>query len=561
MDPNRRFLRSRTQPERPEKLPISVKNAAPNNGVLHQMDRILEHYDKLQREFGLPREGAIFDCLKAARQPDGSIPLEAELFIQAKLGKPLAEQRRLRSQYDMLSGGLPGSASAESSDKLLHRFLGHDNEGQAIRLGGPLLENVGPQSHQIEDYLAHGGYQAAAKALNEMTPADIIAEVKQSNLKGRGGAYFPVGVKWEAVANAEADRKFLICNADEGEPPTRKDKVLIDHNPHLLLEGVLIAGKAIGVHLGIIYVRGDYAESIERLSNAIAEAEAKGWLGKNIQGSGFDFSVHIFTGSGSYVAGCDTAMLESIEGKAAIPRATAPFPTEHGLAGKPTVVNNVETLCNIPIIVKDGGLAFSQIGTPSCPGTKIFGLCGDIAKPGMYELPTGTPLLQIIEQAGGVIEQQNGKTRPGTLKAVSPGGVTTGLLTVAEAVTVTMDPKSLFEKGAYLGSGAIAIFNDKRDIRAFAEEVMEFFAEESCGNCMECPICIGITQKTLARTHRGKATVEEIQSISDRDQMLPLILKCGLGKTSHTTAKSALTKFPDDFLVEQLSLAEELGQR
>ena len=343
---------------------------------------------------------------------------------------------------------------------------------------------------------------------------------------------------------------FWFCNADEGEPPTRKDKLLLDHNPHLLLEGMVIAAKAIGAGLGIIYIRGDYQKSIERVNEAIDAAKNAGWLGDNILGTGFDFDVHVFAGSGSYVAGCDTAMLESLEGKAAIPRPTPPYPTDHGLVGKPTVVNNVETLCNVPLIIKIGGHAFSSIGSSDCSGTKIFGLCGDIAVPGMYELPTGVSLQELIEMAGGVVEKHASKTRKGKLKAVSPGGVTTGLLTADEANMVNMNPTCLGEKDTFLGSGAVTIFNDQRNIFDFAEAVLDFLAKESCGNCVQCPIGIEITQRTLARARQGKAEPEEIQAIFQRSEMLTRILKCGLGKSSHTTVLSALRKFPEDLLAE-----------
>lgn len=522
------------------------------------IDLIVARYKRLEHEYGLPRAGAIFECFQATRQPNGSIPLGAEQYIQTKLGRPLAEQRRLRSQHDLLSQGMDRGARGVPAERLYQELLGNEREALTVRVEGPLLSGVGTYSHLIGNYLAQGGYQAAAAALMNMQPTEIIEEIKRSNLKGRGGAYFPVGVKWEAATKMKVDHKFLICNADEGEPPTRKDKVLMDLNPHLLLEGMLIAGFAIGARLGVIYVGGDYEHSIRRLTQAADEARANGWLGKNIQGSGVDFEVHIFAGSGSYVAGCDTAMLESLEGKAAIPRATPPFPTEAGLAGKPTVVNNVETLCNIPVIIKLGGQAFSKIGNPDCPGTKIFGLCGDIAKPGMYELPTGTDLQTLIEAAGGVVEAGEYGLQPSRLAAVSPGGVTTGLLSAEEAAEVSMDPGSLAAKGTFLGSGAISVFNAQRDLRAYVEDVMAFLSEESCGSCMICPISIGMTQRTLARTHSAEASAEEISAISERDVFLPQILKCGLGKSSHTTVRQAVSKFPTQFAVElPVALFEE----
>jgi NADH-quinone oxidoreductase subunit F len=490
----------------------------------------------------LPQAAAIFDCLKLAQDAGGHIAPEAECYIEQQLGRPVAEQRRLRSQYDLLSAGIPGGASGAATERLYDILLGPD--ALTIRQTGPLLA-ASDREPSITAYLAAGGYQAAGKALREMRPESIIDEVKASGLRGRGGAYFPVGVKWEAAARAAGKHTFLICNADEGEPPTRKDKLLLDRVPHRLLEGMLIAGKALDTALGLIYLRGDYQESLDRLRTAIAEAHEHGWLGVDIQGSGFDFEVEIFLGSGSYVAGCDTAMLESLEGRAAIPRATPPFPTERGLAGQPTVVNNVETLCNVPVLIAMDGAAYAQTGDPDCPGTKLFGLGGDIAQAGIYELPSGMPLSAILELAGGVVDDLGA---PGVLKAVNPGGVTTGLLTAAEVARVRMGPASLAEHGAYLGSGAITVFNDQRDLRAFAEDVLNFLAKESCGSCIQCPISLRMTQRTLARTHQGLATRAELDAVYERDVMLAAILRCGLGRGSHFTVSSALRKFPDDFL-------------
>ncbi len=514
--------------------------------MVHKIDIALAVYEDLQKEFGFPREGAIFGCLKAAQLSDGSMSSEMESYIQSKLGISIAAQRRLASQYDMLSTNIPEGASGKSSETLYRRFLKDEEQASTIHIRGPLLKHVNQSSHRIQNYLKHGGYRAAAKVLNDLTLEEIIEEVKDSKLRGRGGAYFPVGAKWEACLRTQSETRFLICNADEGEPPTRKDKVLLDHNPHQLLEGMIIAAKAIGARLGIIYIRGDYHESIGRVREAIREAENVGWLGKNIQSSGFDFDVHIFPGSGSYVAGCDTAMLESLEGKAAIPRPTPPFPTEYGLAGQASIVNNVETLCNIPVIFNMGAKAFSNIGVSDCPGTKIFGLCGDIASPGMYEMPIGSSLADIIEMAGGVVDIQGSTVRAGKLKAVSPGGVTTGLITAEEAREITMDPKSLAEKGCALGSGAIAIFNERNNMIEFALDVLEFLAEESCGSCMQCPISIKMTQRTLLQARLGLASSQDIQSISHRADMLPQILKCGLGKSSYSTARCAIEKFPLD---------------
>ena len=265
--------------------------------LLDRIDQRIEHFTDLETRYGIPSAAAIFDCLKLAQDHHGRIVPAAERYIEQRLGYSLAEQRRLRSQYDLLSAGIYGGASGAAAEQLYHTLLGP--EALTIRARGPLLAAAGDRNQSISDYLESGGYQAAAQALR-MSPSEIIAQVKASGLRGRGGAYFPVGAKWEAAAQAPGRQHFLICNADEGEPPTRKDKVLMDRNPHLLLEGLLIAGKAVGAALGLIYLRGDYQESYDYLQTAIAEAHERGWLGADIQGSGFAFEVEIFLGSGFF---------------------------------------------------------------------------------------------------------------------------------------------------------------------------------------------------------------------------------------------------------------------
>lgn len=520
-----------------------------NRPTLHsdQVRDIAAHYEDLENLFAWPKQGAIFDCLKALQGAPAEQRATIEASIEAELGISLAEQRRLASQYDFLSEEHRHGACHLAAQTLHGSMLGLGGEPETIYQRGPLLDKLSAEGPQLEAYLKLGGYEAARKALKALAPEQIIHEVEVGQLNGHGGAYFPASIKWEVAAQAKAEHKFLLCNADEGEPPTRKDKLLLEGGPHLLLEGMLIAGKAIGARLGIIYVRGDYSESIEALERAIGEAHAAGWLGEDIQGSGFSFYVEVFAGSGSYVAGCDTAMIESLEGKAPIPRSTPPYPAEEGLAGYPTVVNNVETLCNVPLIIEQGGKAYAKTGLKHWSGTKLFSVSGDVAKPGFYEVPIGYPLTELLELAGGAVQQAGEDLETGQLQAVSPGGATAGLLSAEEAAKATLDPASMQEYGASLGSGAITVFNRERDMLAHAEEVLDFLAEESCGNCIQCPISIRKGQATLQSLRAGKASQGDIEGLKSDAAMLPVVLKCGLGKGAYGTLLTAVSKFTPSY--------------
>ena len=358
-------------------------------------------------------------------------------------------------------------------------------------------------SASIDTYLANDGYRAFKKA-SGMTPEEIINEVKVSNLRGRGGAGFPTGMKWGFVPRTSPKPKYIVVNADESEPGTCKDRVLMEYDPHLLIEGILIAGLAVDSHTGWIYIRGEYRYLIDIMDKAIAEAYAKGWLGKNIQGTGFDFELYTHSGAGAYECGEESALLESLEGKRGIPRIRPPFPAVVGAFQCPTVLNNVETFCAVPPIILDGGKAFADLGVPKAGGTKLTCLTGHVNKPGVYELRLGFPVDQMIEEVGGGI--RNGKK----LKAFIPGGSSCPVLTAEECVGATMDYDSMAARKSMLGSGGVVIMDEDTCMVKAALRIIRFYAHESCGWCIPCREGTTWIRKILTRFYEGHGRTQDI---------------------------------------------------
>src|SRR5918996_3049974 len=365
------------------------------------------------------------------------------------------------------------------------------------------LEN----SASIDTYLANDGYKAFMKAVG-MTPDDIINEVKISNLRGRGGAGFPTGMKWGFVPRNVDKPKYIVVNADESEPGTCKDRLLIEYDPHQLIEGVLIAGLAVGSKTAYIYIRGEYRYLIEIMDRAIAEAYARNYLGKNIQGTGIDFDVYTHSGAGAYECGEESALLESLEGKRGVPRIRPPFPAVAGLYQSPTVLNNVETFQAVPSIILRGGQWFADLGTPRNGGTRLFCLSGHVNKPGVYELPMGFNLLKMINEVGGGV--WNGKK----LKAVIPGGSSCPLLR-AEECDLPMDYDSLAKAKSMLGSGGLIVMDEDTDMVRAALRIMRFYQHESCGWCIPCREGTAWLRKMLARFDEGMGTAKDIDLIND----------------------------------------------
>jgi NADH-quinone oxidoreductase subunit F len=406
--------------------------------------------------------------------------------------------------------------------------------------GKPLTHLFGiKDSHTIDVYLKHEGYKAVRKALTEMKPEDILAEVKAANLRGRGGAGFPAGVKWSFVPKGEDKPKYLCVNADEGEPGTFKDKYIMSHNPHLLLEGIIITCFCVGINTAYIYIRGEYENIAQRLEKAIAEAGEKGYLGSKILGSGLDCQVYVHRGAGAYICGEETALLESLEGKRGNPRLKPPFPASIGLFQCPTVINNVETISNIPQIIMHGAEAFVKKGLEKDGGTRIFGVSGKVNKPGIFELPIGTNLKDIIfKHAGGM--------KDGTkLKAVIPGGMSAPILT-AEEIDIPMDFDSLVDAKSMLGSAAIIVIDEKTPIVDVLKKVTKFYSHESCGQCTPCRIGNNWINKTVKRIAEGKGKKEDIDNIIRLSNNMLGKTLCPLGDAAAMPILSIAKKFRNE---------------
>ena len=388
-------------------------------------------------------------------------------------------------------------------------------------------------------YKERGGYETLKKALSKK-PEEIMIEVKESGLRGRGGAGFPTGVKWGFLPNNKEPR-YLICNADEGEPGTFKDRMMMERAPHQLIEGMLISAYAIQSQKSYIYIRGEYQTAYKILSKALQTAKEKGLIGKNILGSKFSHEMDIYLGAGAYICGEETGLISSLEGKKGQPKLKPPFPAVQGYLGKPTIVNNVETLSALVPIVRDGAKAYKAIGTKKSPGTKIFSLSGDILKPGNYELPLGCSLMDLIYSLGGGF-------RPGrSLKAVIPGGSSVPVLTAEEAEKAKLDYESLEELGTFLGSGAVIVIDDSRKMMDILSIIMDFYHHESCGQCTPCREGTGWLSKIMDKVCRGEGSMGDWSLIQKISQNMMGRTICALSSAAALPAISFVTKFRKEF--------------
>ena len=404
--------------------------------------------------------------------------------------------------------------------------------GGSIRL---LTANCG---HGATSLAKYGKYPAFTKALS-MKPEDVVAEINASGLVGRGGAAFPTGVKWEGAAKAPGIEKYVICNADESEPGTFKDRILLIDDPHRTMEGMLIAGHAIGANKGYIYIRAEYPYILPVLENALNEAREAGLLGENILGSGFSFDIEIRVGAGAYICGEETALFESIEGKRGFPRVKPPFPTTHGLFGKPTVINNVETLCNVPLIIAQGSAEYRKIGTEKSPGPKLFCVSGDVIKPGLYEIPFGVTLRELLDMAGGVANNRK-------LQSVLFGGAA-GAFATSTHLDVKMTFEDLRAAGLPLGSGVVMVFDETRDMRDVLKRLGHFFAHESCGKCYPCQMGTQRQMEILDRVANKGGLADDLIRLQDVGWTMTDASLCGLGQTAASAVLSAIQLWPGLF--------------
>jgi len=388
----------------------------------------------------------------------------------------------------------------------------------------------------IEDYILHDGYQAIGKILSEMTPKEVIEEIKASGLRGRGGAGFPTGTKWGFVAGVKQDKKYVICNADESEPGTFKDRLILEGDPHSILEAMMIAAYAVGADEGYIYVRGEYTLAQERLKIAIDQAHQMGLLGKNIFGSNFNFELHIHSGAGAYICGEETALLESIEGHRGEPRPRPPYPTTVGLFGKPTLVNNVETLANIAPIIRNGAKWYRSFGTPSSPGTKVYTILGNVNVTGLIEVPMGITLREVITIYA------KGMKHNATFKMAQTGG-SSGSIIPASLQDTPMDFDSFQKAGVALGSGALLICDDNNCVVDLAKVLQNFFRNESCSKCNPCRIGNERAYSILENISQGTGTMQDLDDLMMISKNLNELSNCGLGQTAGTPVKDVLTHF------------------
>ena len=403
------------------------------------------------------------------------------------------------------------------------------------------LRNCGEiDPERIDDYIAQDGYAALGKVLTEMSPEQVIDEIKQSGLRGRGGGGFPTGLKWEFARASESDKKYIICNADEGDPGAFMDRSLMEGDPHAVIEAMAIAGKAVGADEGLVYIRAEYPLAVERLRVALRQAEEYGMLGENIMGTGFNFSIRVNLGAGAFVCGEETSLMNSVQGERGEPRVKPPFPAQKGLWDKPTIINNVETYVNIPQIILKGADWFSSIGTEKSKGTKVFALAGQINNVGLVEVPMGTTVRDVVFDIGGGI--RNGRE----FKAVQTGGPSGGCIP-AEMLDLPIDFENLQEIGSMMGSGGMIVMDDTDCMVDVAKFYLDFTVEESCGKCTPCRIGNLRMLEILEKITDGRGTPDDLHTLGKLGEVIKITSLCGLGQTAPNPVISTMKYFGDEY--------------
>jgi NADH-quinone oxidoreductase subunit F len=408
-------------------------------------------------------------------------------------------------------------------------------------LGPQIMQGLDANNWRLADYVKRGGYEALRKILTQgMTQEEVIAEVKASGLRGRGGAGFPTGLKWSFMPRTFPGQKYLVCNSDEGEPGTFKDRDILRLNPHSVIEGMAIAAYGMGISVGYNYIHGEIFEVYDRFEEALDEARAACMLGNNILGSQFNFELHAFHGYGAYICGEETALLESLEGKKGQPRFKPPFPASFGLYGKPTTINNTETFAAVPWIIRNGGPAYLEVGKPNNGGTKLFSITGDVERPGNYEIPLGTPFSKLLELAGGM---RGGST----LKAVIPGGSSAPVIPGNIMMDTTMDYDAISKAGSMLGSGAVIVMNDTRCMVKSLLRLSYFYFEESCGQCTPCREGTGWLYRMVNRIEHGQGRPEDLDLLDSVAGNIMGRTICALGDAAAMPVRGFLKHYRDEF--------------
>ncbi len=422
---------------------------------------------------------------------------------------------------------------------------GRESSFHGRHKGAQILADLDGSNWGIAAYQARGGYQALRKILGQdggegMTQDQVIATVKESGLRGRGGAGFPTGLKWSFMPRQFPGQKYLVCNSDEGEPGTCKDRDIMQFNPHAVIEGMAIAAYAMGITVGYNYIHGEIFQTYERFEAALEEARAAGFLGQHIMGSSFNFQLHATHGFGAYICGEETALLESLEGKKGQPRFKPPFPASFGLYGKPTTINNTETFAAVPWIIRNGGAAYLACGKPNNGGTKIFSVSGDVQRPGNYEVPMGTPFAELLEMAGGM--------RPGrTLKAVIPGGSSAPVLPANIMMDITMDYDAIAKAGSMLGSGAVIVMDDTRCMVKSLRRLSYFYSHESCGQCTPCREGTGWLWRMVDRIENGQGRASDLETLDSVAGNIMGRTICALGDAAAMPVRGMLKHFRSEF--------------
>jgi len=446
----------------------------------------------------------------------------------------------------------PEIALAIYSNKVVEKYRCDTSSPFFTRQQKIVLENSGSiDPENLNHYIAADGYEALAKTLTEMSQQDVLTQITTSGLRGRGGAGFPTGLKWSTVAKVDHPRKFVICNADEGDPGAFMDRAVLESDPHRILEGMAIAGFAVGATRGYIYVRAEYPLAIKRLRQAIRQANRTGLLGNQIMGSTFNFEIEIRLGAGAFVCGEETALIASIEGKRGLPRPRPPYPASYGLWGCPTLINNVETFANIAPIIRNGGQWFANIGTEKSKGTKVFALAGKITNTGLIEVPMGIKLRDIIEDIGGGIPDDK------SFKAVQTGGPSGGCIP-AQHLDMSVDYESLVQVGSIMGSGGMIVMDETANMVDVARFFMEFCMSESCGKCVPCRVGTYQMHELLDRICKKQATPEDLTLLKELCDTVKHTALCGLGQTSPNPVLSTLRYFENEYteLIEQSAVAK-----
>jgi len=448
-------------------------------------------------------------------------PEDVPQIVEEHLYKGRVVEEKQISPYD-LSGRIAWLSARKGSLPAENRIV---------------LKNVGLiDPENINEYIINEGYEALGKVLKEMSPEETITEIKNSGLRGRGGAGFPTGLKWQFVSGAKGDKKYVICNADESEPGTFKDRLVLEGDPHAIIEAMMIAAYAVGADEGFIYIRGEYGLAISRMKTAISQAREFGLLGEGIFGTDFSFDLHIHAGAGAYICGEETALIESIEGNRGEPRPRPPYPTTAGLWQKPTLVNNVETLANIPAIIRNGADWYKSIGTPSSPGTKVYTILGNVNVTGLIEVPMGITLREVISiYAKGM---KNGSS----FKLAQTGG-SSGSIIPASLQDTPMDFDSFSKAGVSLGSGALLIANEETCVVDLAKVLLNFFRVESCGKCNPCRIGNKRSFETLSNIAEGVGTLRDLDDMQNMSEQLIQLSNCGLGQTAGSPLNDILNHF------------------